>query len=189
MRRRRTFLFANAIAALASLGVSAFAWAQAKPTEYQVKAAYLYNFGKFVTWPPAQSDVANFGVCVLGKDPFGADLDGVLSNATIGNKKAVAKRITDTSAAEGCHIVFISSSESGQLDRILPALNKLHVLTVSDMPRFVEHNGMVQFVMDSGRVRFEVNLAAAENSGLTLSSQLLKVASNVKRADGKGGSQ
>ncbi len=163
--------------------------AQAKPTEYQVKAAYLYNFGKFVTWPQAQPESQTFNVCILGRDPFGSELDGVLSNATIGNKKAVAKRITDPSGAEGCHIVFVSSSESGALERILPALNKMHALTVSDMPRFVDHGGMIQFVMDAGRVRFDVNLSAAENSGLNLSSQLLKVASQVKRSGERGGGQ
>ncbi len=176
----RTLLF---VALAASVS---FSFAQTKVTEYQVKAAYLYNFGKFVNWPDTQANRPIFNICILGQDPFGADLDGVLTNATIGGKRASPKRITDTSAAQGCQIVFISSSESGKLDRILPALDKLHALTVSDMPRFLDHNGMIQFVMDSGRVRFEVNLAAADTAGLGFSSQLLKVASSVKRSEKKG---
>lgn len=162
------------------LSVSA---AQAKPSEYQVKAAYLYNFGKFVTWPPGQPS-GIFTLCVLGRDPFGTDLDTVIANATIGDRKIVAKRISDVADSGSCQIVFVSTSEASQLDKILPVLAKHHALTVSDMPRFAERNGVIQFVMDSGRVRFEVNQTAAENAGVALSSQLLKVASAIRRTGG-----
>ncbi|MCU1286407.1 MAG: hypothetical protein JWO13_2757 [Acidobacteriales bacterium] len=164
--------------------------AQARATEYQVKAAYLYNFGKFVSWPPAQTnDGDSFGVCVLGKDPFGSSLDATIANATVANKKIVAKRITSADEAVGCRIVFIGNSEAARLEKLLPSLNKMGALTVSDIPRFINRGGMIQFVLNENRIRFEVNLTPAETAGLTLSSELLKVAASVKRISAPGGAQ
>ena len=153
--------------------------AQARPSEYQVKAAYLYNFGKFVNWP--DSGKAEFHLCVLGDDPFGADLDSTITNATINGKKIAARRLSGVQDAEGCEIAFIASSESGRLERNLAALKKLHVLTVSDMPDFIRRGGIIQFVEEDRKVRFEVNLKAAQESGFTLSSELLKVAAKVQK--------
>ncbi len=155
---------------------------QGKPSEYQVKAAYLYNFGKFVNWPAGEkSDGDSFPICVLGKDPFGASLDSALANQSIGGKNAVAKRISKPQDASGCRVVFISSSEDRQLKDILAALDKTGVLTVSDIAQFSEHGGMIEFVLEADKVRFVVNLSNAEDAGLNLSSELLKVAVSVKR--------
>lgn len=152
-----------------------------KPTDYQVKAAYLYNFGRFVEWPSkaaAQKD--SFTVCVLGQDPFGPALDTTLAGETIGGKHVVAKRIAAPEDSESCQILFLSSAESGRLKKIIEALDKEAILTVSDMPKFSQHGGMIQFVLDGNRIRFEVNLAATQHAGLTLSSELLKVAAAVR---------
>ena len=156
---------------------------QPRPTEYAVKAAYLYNFGKFVDWPTkigADRD-KSFAICVLGKDPFGATLDATLANQTIDGRGVVAKRVASSQEALDCRILFISSSESGQLKDILATLDKSGVLTVSDSPQFSQRGGMIQFVADGNKVRFEVNLTNTENAGLTLSSELLKVAVAVRR--------
>ncbi len=154
-----------------------------KPTDYDVKAAYLYNFGHFVGWPTnvaaAQND--SFTVCVLGQDPFGAVLDTTLAGETIAGKRVAAKRISTLQESGNCQILFLSSAEEAQLKTILKALNKQAVLTVSDMPEFSQHGGMIQFVPEGKRVRFEVNLAAVQHAGLTLSSELLKVATTVRR--------
>ena len=155
---------------------------QAKPTEYQVKAAYLYNFGRFVEWPASFAATGDsFSICVLGQDPFGATLDAVLTGEAIDGKSVVARRILRPQEAVHCRILFISSSENSQLKEILVALDHSGVLTVSDIPQFSQYGGMIQFVLQGNRIRFEVNLAAAQDAGLTLSSELLKVAVSVRR--------
>lgn len=152
---------------------------QPKPQEYQVKAVYLYNFGRFIVWPTSPVDQAPFTICILGRDPFGATLDATLAGESIGNRKLLARRITSTLDATSCQILFISSSEESNLREILSAVNKPGILTVSDLPGFTDRGGMIQFVLQDDKVRFQVNLGAAEKSGLMLSSQLLKVAVNV----------
>ncbi len=154
------------------------------PTDLQVKAAYLYKFGAFVQWPPAVPR-DSFSVCVLGRDPFGPTLDSTLSGGSVDGAAVVATRITTAQEAVPCRIVFISESEEPKLRAILQVLDRMPVLTVSDMPRFVDRGGMIQFVLENGRVRFHVNLTSAEKAGLGLSSQLLKVASEVKRDEGR----
>ena len=179
--------------------VVAIAWAlssvpilyaqRSNPTEYEVKAAYLYKLGKFVERPdkvtPGAED--SFAICVLGKDPFGTTFDTTIAGESINGKKVVIKRLVKPHDAVSCRILFISSSEESRLKEILTDLSKTSVLTVSDMPQFTRRGGMVQFVVDWNRVRFEVNLTSADRAGLTLSSQLLKVAIRVERNYQPGG--
>lgn len=169
------------VVALASVGT--IVHAQPTPTEYQVKAAYLFNFGRFIEWPakPAPSSSDDFTVCVLGQDPFGETLDRAIAGASIGGRRVLARRIATADELGGCQIVFISASEERQLGTIVNAVSKSAVLTVSDMPNFTRRGGMIQFVTEGNRVRFEVNLTPAEQAGLTVSSDLLKVAVGVRR--------
>jgi uncharacterized protein DUF4154 len=160
---------------------------QSNPTEYEVKAAYLYNFGRFVEWPAKTTSAADlFSICVLGDDPFGVTLDKTIAGENINGKKAVAKRVARPQDAVHCHILFISSTEESRLKEILAALDGTSVLTVSDIPQFTRRGGMIQFVTEANRVRFEVNLTNAEHAALTLSSQLLKVAVSVRRSSQAG---
>jgi hypothetical protein len=154
---------------------------QSKPEEYQVKAVYLYNFGRFVEWPAMAVPNESFTICVLGQDPFGGALDATVAGEVIDKRKLVAKRIASIRDAVNCQILFISSSEEAHLKSILASLGTSEVLTVSDLPNFTISGGMIQFVLKDNKVRFEVNLSAAEKSGLTFSSQLLKVATDVRR--------
>jgi hypothetical protein len=158
------------------------AYAQTPATEYEVKAAYLLNFGKFVKWPPASisSGAANFAICVLGDDPFGPILDATVRDEKVDGKNIVARRISHLHDVNGCHVLFISRSKEKQARSFLPSLAKIGVLTVSDMPGFLDHDGMIQFTFAGNRVRFAVNLDSVQNAGLTLSSELLKVASSIK---------
>ena len=162
---------------------------QAAPTtEYEVKAAYLYNFGRFVQWP-ARATAAEgryFTICVLGDDPFGPVLNATIADETIDGKTVVAKRISAPQQAVNCRILFISSSEDRQLKEILIALAKASVLTVSDMPQFARRGGMVQLILDGSKVRFEVNLSSAERAGLIFSSQLLKLAVSIRKSPQAG---
>ena len=156
---------------------------QSKPSEYQVKAAYLYNFGRFVKWPPELSAAKgdSFPVCVLGRDPFGPILDSTLAGEALGGKPVVIRRIARPQDGADCRILFISSTEENHLKETLAAVDQASVLTVSDMPGFSRRGGMIQFVVEGDRVRFEINLATAESARLVLSSELLKVAAAVRR--------
>ena len=172
-----------------ALGVAPFSTnnlsAQApKITEYQVKAAYLANFGRFVEWPTsvAADKSESFNICVLGQDPFGADLDAAVAGETIGRAHVMAKRISRPQDAVDCRILFISSSEASQWKEIQAALRTLSVLTVSDIPQFARRGGIIQFLLDGNRVRFDINLAATERVGVKLSSELLKLAVTVSRS-------
>ncbi len=156
----------------------------AGPTDLQVKAVYLYKFGAFVQWPNAPAK-SSFPVCVLGRDPFGQTLDSTLSGGAIKENPIVTMRISNPQDASQCRIVFISSSEEPRLKSIIQVLGRMPVLTVSDIPHFTDRGGMIEFVLENGRVRFDVNLTSAEKAGLGLSSQLLKVASAVKRGEGR----
>lgn len=155
-----------------------------QPTEYEVQAAYLSNFGRFVEWPAraGANERDPFYVCVLGQDPFGPLLDAALKGETIGGAPMAAKRVTSAADAAGCRIVFVNPSRGSELKGIIAALRNSNALTVSDSFDFTRQGGMIQFVLDGNRVRFEINLAAAQRAGLTLSSQLLKVAVAIRRA-------
>jgi hypothetical protein len=195
LRRRTRWRCLHPIATL----VAIFLWAllaapclhaqQPKANEFQVKAAYLYNFGRFVEWPDQSGTDRNdsFEICVLGADPFGPALDATLAGETIGGKSVMAKRISKPEDVNSCRILFISSSEESHLKEVLAALDKTRVLTVSDIPRFSERGGMIGFVLEGNRIRFDVNLASAQGVGLTLSSELLKVATSVRRDSHPGG--
>jgi hypothetical protein len=159
-----------------------------KPSEYQVKAAYIYNFGKFVKWPAnaAASQDSSFTICILGDDPFGSALQSTLAGQSIDGKPVLVKRVAKPQDAIGCLILFIAAEQKSQLREILDALGQSSVLTVSDIPDFSNRGGMIQFVLDSGRVRFQINRISAENAGLSLSSDLLRVAVAVKESGRTG---
>jgi hypothetical protein len=161
---------------------------QSKPNEYQVKATYLYNFGRFVKWPgtvPAGKG-DSFRVCVLGQDPFGTILDSTLAGEALDGKPVVLRRISRPQEAGECRILYISSTEEKRLKEILTAVDENGVLTVSDIPGFTRRGGIIQFVLEGDRVRFEINLASAESARLVLSSELLKVAAAVRRSARSG---
>jgi uncharacterized protein DUF4154 len=179
---------AGVVFALAFLVTTGLLAQQAKPNEYQVKATYLYNFGRFVKWPgtvPAGKG-DSFSVCVIGQDPFGSILDSTLAGEALDGRPVVLRRISKPQDAGECRILFISSKEEKHLSEILTALDQSGVLTVSDMPGFTRRGGMIQFVLEGDRVRFEINLASAESARLVLSSELLKVAASVRR-NGRSG--
>jgi hypothetical protein len=171
------FVFSLAVAGLQTARCQ-----DAKPSEYQVKAVYLYNFGHFVEWPEATAAKSNsFGICILGRDPFGPILDSTIAGESIGGKNVIARRISKAQETLDCRILFISASEDNHLKDDLNMVDRMGVLTVSDAPHFLEGGGMIQFVADGNKVRFEVNVSNAADAGLALSSDLLKVAHAVRK--------
>ncbi|MGB6687241.1 MAG: YfiR family protein [Terracidiphilus sp.] len=185
----RTLLACIMLLFLATSGASgADAVAQAsRPNEYQVQAAYLYNFGKFVKWPPVAlaNQSGAFTICVLGQDPFGSVLESTLAGQTLGGKPVAIKRLAKAQDAAECHILSLSAAQR-DLKETLAAIDDSSVLTVSDMPDFSKRGGMIQFILDGDRVRFEINLESAERSHLVFPSELLKVAAAVRRPGGPG---
>jgi len=148
-----------------------------RPTDFDVKAAYLYNFAKYVRWPPHET--GNFEICVLGNDPFGNALDQIARGEKIGGEDLTIRRLHSPADALTCRILFVGSSESKRIGQDMAVLSAHPILTVSDIDNFASQGGTIQFVNDEGRVRFVINRGAAEKSGLALSSELLKVAKLV----------
>jgi hypothetical protein len=149
--------------------------------EYQIKAAFLYNFAKFVEWPPSGfSDAsAPLRICVLGQDPFGQELRKIANDKSINGHKLQVDRVADLQMAKTCHILFTAISEKAELKRIFESLRGADVLTVGDTKGFAELGGIINFVLENNRVQFEVNHKAAEQAGLKISSKLLNVAKLV----------
>jgi len=149
--------------------------------EYQVKAAFLFNFAKFVEWPPGSfSDAsAPLRICVLGQDPFGQELRDITAKKTANGRKIQVEQVLALQLARTCHILFIASSEKAHLKQILENLRGADLLTVGDTKGFVQRGGVINFVLEDNRVLFEVNHQAAQQAGLKISSKLLNVAKLV----------
>jgi len=150
-------------------------------SEYQVKAAFLFNFAKFVEWPPNSfSDAsAPLRICVFGQDPFGQELRDITNEKTVNGRKLEVSNVADLQQARKCQILFISSSEKKRTQQMLTGLSGMGVLTVGDTKGFAEQGGMINFVLENDRVQFEVSRKAAEQAGLKISSKLLSVAKLV----------
>jgi hypothetical protein len=145
-------------------------------SEYDVKAAFLYNFTKFVEWPSAAFDErSDFQLCVLGEDPFGRSLK-VVENEKVAGRGITLLRTPKLEEAEGCHILFISRSERSRISQILLDLGTAPVLTVADTDGFLSHGGIINFKLEGSKVRFEINQEAAERVGIKISSKLLRLA-------------
>jgi hypothetical protein len=149
--------------------------------EYQVKAAFLLNFTKFIEWPPSAFQQADspVSICILGVDPFGGGLDQMLSGELVNGRKVVAQRIKSAPPPKACQALFVSRPEKDG-GKILPGLGP-GVLTIGEGESFIRDGGMIAFVIQNRRVRFEINQAIAENAGLKLSSKLLSVAKVVQQ--------
>ena len=150
----------------------------AQPTEYQVKAACLFNFAKFVDWPsPAFPQPASpIVIGILGEDPFRDALQNTIRDKTVDDHPLVIKQLGSQAEATNCHILFISTSEKPRLAQILEGLKGSSVLTVGEMERFTENGGMINFVLDGTKIRFQINKEAATSAGLKISSKLLSLA-------------
>lgn len=148
--------------------------------EYQIKAAILYNFAKFVQWPaealPETSTTITIGV--LGEDPFGAALESI-QGKTVRGKTLVINRFKGLQDLTFSHILFISSSEKAHLAQVMQTLNHSGILTVGEMQQFAELGGIINLTIAKNTVRFEINVGSAERAGLKISSELLKLAKVV----------
>jgi hypothetical protein len=148
------------------------------PTEYQLKAAFLYNFAKFIDWPPdaLPDDQSPFVIGVLGDNPFGNTLEQTVAGKKINEHPIAIRPFATIAEATNCQILFISSSEKKRFAETIRALHAVAVLTVSDADQFIESGGMVNFVPEAGKIRFQINDTAARSARLKISSKLLSLA-------------
>lgn len=156
--------------------------AAAASLEYAVKANYLYKFAPFVEWPPrlfAQPSTP-LTVCVLGEDPFGGALDEAVRGQTFNGRPIVVRRIAVIQPGPQCHVLFISRPTGQSVADALKVVADEPVLTVTDSR--VGDAGIIHFVMDDGHVRFDINEAAAQASGLSISSKLLSLALSRRKS-------
>lgn len=154
----------------------------AGPTEYELKAVFLFNFSQFVDWP--QSAFANVQaplvIGVLGEDPFGAALDEVIAGETVQGRPISVRRFARAEEIDVCHILFINGSARARLVRVLDELRTRPILTVSDAPEFARAGGIIQFLTIDNKVRLQINLDAAKLAQLNISSKLLHPARIVR---------
>ena len=160
-------------------------------SEYLIKAGFIYNFAKFVEWPSAtfaQPD-SPIVIGVLGTDPFGNVLDRIVEDKKIGPRGFVVKRYKwgkDLKDLKDCKILFVSASERAHIDEVLQSVKGLPILTVGETPGFAERGGVIRFTLEDNRVRFEVNVDAAHQADLNISSRLLTLAKIIPQTAASG---
>ena len=154
--------------------------------ESLVKVAYLYNFMKFVEWPPDafKDRLCPINLYVLGADPFGEALSSI-SDKMVKGRRVRIKRVNRFDRICGAHILFVSPSEKENLTHTLRAVRNSPILTVSEMDGFARQGGIINFITVKNKIQFEINPDAARLSGLKISSQLLRLATIVG-ADAQG---
>jgi hypothetical protein len=162
---------------------AAAAYGQQNAEEYQVKAAFLFNFAKFVEWPPQAFNSTSdpIVICVLGQNPFGHALDEAVAGKNIAGRAIVTREVAAGKQAVSCQILFISASERKRWRALLDGIKGCYILTVGESDGFTASGGVVGLKLEDGKVRFEINMDAAEQSKLRISSKLLSLAQVVRK--------
>jgi hypothetical protein len=148
--------------------------------EYQLKAAFLVNFARFITWPPEAfaHEQDDFVVCVAGKDPFGGALSSIETKQI--DNRSIRVLYTDSLAdTPSCHLLFVSRSEGKNLDQLTANLERTAMVTVSDIAGFTEYGGMIEFVTLQNRLSFKINHSAMRQRGIQASASMLHLAAAV----------
>ncbi|HEX4487060.1 MAG TPA: YfiR family protein [Terriglobales bacterium] len=152
--------------------------------EYSVKAGYIYNFSKYVTWPETafRSPSAPFVICIAGRDPFEGRLDQAIAGKTTGDSRALEVKKVSASDRAGfreCHLVFVSKSEQGRAAAISENLKELPVFIVADFDSFAERGGIADLRIEGSKVKVDLNVGAASRVGLKISAKLQQVANLI----------
>jgi YfiR/HmsC-like len=169
---------------LASLAVLASACVYgAAPTEYEVKAVFLFNFTQFVDWPAAAfSDGSSpLIIGVLGSDPFGEALEDAIQGETVNGRPLAVRRYSKVEDIDHCHVLFINLPNNQQLSDVLEQMRERSILTVSDSTEFARSGGAIQFITVDNKIRLQINPHAAKLANLTISSKLLRPARIVSK--------
>lgn len=158
-------------------------------TEYGVKAAFLYNFTKFIEWPPRSfsNDKSPINLCIFGDDPFDGALDEIVQGKTSNNRSIVVRRLNKLEELKSCQLVFLDASEDRRLSEVLDSTKGRSELVVGEGSDFARRGGDVQFFLENSHVHFAINVDAIQRSGLTVSSRLLALARVVHDGNRSGG--
>lgn len=145
--------------------------------EYQVKAAFLYNFAKFVEWPASsfENEGSPLVIGVFGENPFGSELENLVRGRKINGHPIFIKSVPSAAAVRNMHVLFISAAENERLGEFRTAVRNAGILTVGETDEFARRGGIIQFVPDGDKIRFEIRADQAASAGLKISSQLLKL--------------
>ena len=171
-----------AIVALMAIISIAQARSDSSVDEYEIKAAFLFNFANFVEWPsktPA-NDNSTFIIGICGDNPFGDSLNKTVSGKTVNGRKIEIKYFKSSRDLKPCHILFVSTSEDNHLAKISNAAKDWHMLTVGETSNFTRNGGIIGFLVEDKKIKFEINTANAKKAELKISSKLLKLAKVVK---------
>lgn len=160
--------------------------ASAALSEQRLKAVFLFNFSRFVEWPPSAFGApdAPFVIGVFGRNPFGSELDDVARGETVNGRQLLVKRVQTAQDAAACQILFIPESERANLDEILATLARSNTLTVSDLDGAAQRGAMIRLITDRDKIRLRIDVESARAAGLTISSKLLRASEIVAAADG-----
>lgn len=149
--------------------------------EYQIKAAFLFNFAKFVKWPESALPEAatSIAVCVLSDEDVARTIEETIGGKTVRDKRVVVTRLTTAEPDASCQMLFVSGDQAAKADKFFGTLAEASVLTVGETEDFAARGGVMNFRMETNKIRFDVNADAAKRAHLELSSQLLKLATIV----------
>jgi hypothetical protein len=150
----------------------------AGPREYDVKAAFIYNFTQFVEWPNAASagDDAPFVVAVMGHDPFDGALEQILTNKFVGKRPIVIKHFDSAADVGPCQLLFVPATLDDSLRAILDNVGKAQVLTIGESEAFMAAGGGIRLFLEDGKMRFQINPETLDAATLKASAKLLKLA-------------
>jgi hypothetical protein len=165
------------------LGATCILCLRGQINEYQVKAFFLYNFARYVEWPSQSFKAVNdpIVICILGQNPFGSALDQAITGKVVEGRPFVVRRISDIQPGSNCHILFVNSSERKRFRSMAESLKGSGVLTVGETPGFTADGGVINFKLEDGKVRFEIDVDAAGRENLHISSKLLSLAQIAKK--------
>lgn len=151
--------------------------------EYKLKAAFLYNFTRFVEWPDQAfpNTAAPIVIGIIGEDPFGSFLDDLISNEKIGNRSIIVRRFAEAKDIADCQLLYITYLQTEKIAAVLSMVSNKGVLTINDIPAFTGMGGIVQFYTEKNKIRMMINNAAAKRAGLNISTKLLSVAKVVNQ--------
>jgi hypothetical protein len=166
-----------------ALGMAAASTMFGQVEEYRVKAFFLYNFARYVEWPAQafHGPTDPIVICILGQNPFGTALEQAISGKLIGDRALAIRQVSGVQPGSSCHILYVSAAERKRFRSAAATLRGVGVLTVGEAPGFASEGGVINFKLEEGKVRFEINMDTAGQEGLRISSKLLSLAQIVKK--------
>jgi hypothetical protein len=149
--------------------------------EYTLKAAFLFKLTRYVQWPES---AAPFSIGIVGNDPFGNVLDQIVSGESVNKRAVVVKRSRNLADLKDCDVLFVSSSEKDQVPQLLRELDQSKTLIIGDTDGFCRKGGIVNLIIENGRLSFEINPRAAKKHGIVIDPQVLSLAKIVESEPG-----